>query len=244
MTNYTKEKIKPCDKCENPILFELGNGKDSYAVSIDAILACLKIAEDQGAVPELENDWWIRVINRYSDVKELLNLYQSNDESHDKLYSKLHHACIDIIHRLLINNYLIKTAITNDFSAKALERLKIIRCPDNITRIEHQKNIDQIISLFEMMAPHEIDFYWIFLEERYNNDFAIDLYYIILTMLSCLVTSVLLNKHSDKYCLSKFEDLYEELEDKMDEKTNSLQLCVNIDKVTDYFERICSYLQI
>lgn len=61
-----KEKIKPCDHCDNPLVFELSNGVDQYAVSIEAILKCLEIAEQQGAVPKIGSDWWLHIKRNYN----------------------------------------------------------------------------------------------------------------------------------------------------------------------------------
>ncbi|WP_440993565.1 hypothetical protein [Cysteiniphilum litorale] len=64
-----KKVIKPCEHCDNPLLFELSNGKAHYAVSIEAILACLKIAEQKGAVPEIDAEWWLKIQRVYEELR-------------------------------------------------------------------------------------------------------------------------------------------------------------------------------
>lgn len=63
-----KKEIESCDSCCNELMFEIGNGKSSYAVSIEAILTCLQIAESQGAIPQINDDWWLQVSRRYNGI--------------------------------------------------------------------------------------------------------------------------------------------------------------------------------
>lgn len=61
-----KRVIKPCQHCDNSLLFELSNHNgDIYPVSIETILLCLKIAETNGLVPLLATDWWLSNNRQY-----------------------------------------------------------------------------------------------------------------------------------------------------------------------------------
>jgi hypothetical protein len=53
-----KKETQMCDYCESRIMFELNNGEDSYALSMVSVLTCLKIAENNGAIPKIDAKWW------------------------------------------------------------------------------------------------------------------------------------------------------------------------------------------
>ncbi|CDT52403.1 hypothetical protein VCR4J5_670097 [Vibrio crassostreae] len=45
--------------------FVIDNGKTQTMLSMDVILQCLRIAEIQGDIPPLPQDWWFPLMNRY-----------------------------------------------------------------------------------------------------------------------------------------------------------------------------------
>lgn len=51
------------DCCDSRAVFVLDNGHDHFAVSLEAILSCLKVAEEHGHVPEMDADWWCLIAN-------------------------------------------------------------------------------------------------------------------------------------------------------------------------------------
>jgi len=53
--------------------FVIDNGKTQTMLSIDVVLQCLRIAEIQGDIPPLPQDWWFPLMNRYQvkvDINE------------------------------------------------------------------------------------------------------------------------------------------------------------------------------
>lgn len=51
------------DCCDSSAVFVLDNGHDHFAVSLETILSCLKVAEEHGHVPEIGADWWCLIAN-------------------------------------------------------------------------------------------------------------------------------------------------------------------------------------
>jgi len=74
-SSITHEIIEDCEKCDNSLVFELSNGSDHYGVSVEAILTCLKLAENNNAVPKLGDDWWLTINRIYPEVGRTLGEY-------------------------------------------------------------------------------------------------------------------------------------------------------------------------
>jgi len=72
-TQTTAITHETTEQCDNPLVFELSNGKESYGVSVEAILVCLNLAETKGAVPKLEDDWWLSIKRMYPEVERTLS---------------------------------------------------------------------------------------------------------------------------------------------------------------------------
>ncbi|WP_199533062.1 hypothetical protein [Thiopseudomonas alkaliphila] len=53
------------DCCTNHLLFALQDNHHSFSLGITTILECLYVAQSEGAIPELSDDWWHRVMNYY-----------------------------------------------------------------------------------------------------------------------------------------------------------------------------------
>lgn len=51
------------DCCDSSAVFVLDNGHDHFAVSLETILSCLKVAEEHGHIPEIGADWWCLIAN-------------------------------------------------------------------------------------------------------------------------------------------------------------------------------------
>ncbi|WP_240149692.1 hypothetical protein [Erwinia amylovora] len=58
----TRTRIEP-DCCDSSAVFVLDNGHDHFAVSLETILSCLKMAEEHGHVPALSAEWWCLIAN-------------------------------------------------------------------------------------------------------------------------------------------------------------------------------------
>lgn len=54
-----------CDHCDDPLLFAMRDNHHQFAIGLFTILNCLKLAEEDGAVPKLPDEWWIDLVNRY-----------------------------------------------------------------------------------------------------------------------------------------------------------------------------------
>ena len=80
-----KEKIKLCDHCNNPLVFELSNDADQYAVNIETILKCLELAEQQGAIPKINSDWWTKISRRYNNIN--INTDSSHISNMNNIFS-------------------------------------------------------------------------------------------------------------------------------------------------------------
>ena len=57
-----------CDNCGENMIFAMQDNYHQFTVGIEDVLVCLRIAEANGAVPKLPNDWWVSIINRYHGV--------------------------------------------------------------------------------------------------------------------------------------------------------------------------------
>lgn len=49
----------------DPVLFEIGRGKDRVSVGIASILNCLDFAQSEEMVPPLPDEWWSEVKEKY-----------------------------------------------------------------------------------------------------------------------------------------------------------------------------------
>jgi hypothetical protein len=61
--------ICPCDNCGENMIFALQDNYHQFSMGIEDILMCLRIAEDNGAVPKLQNDWWADIMARYNGLR-------------------------------------------------------------------------------------------------------------------------------------------------------------------------------
>jgi len=54
-----------CGDCEEELVFAMKDNHHSFSICLRTILQCLFIAEREGNVPELPNEWKLAVINRH-----------------------------------------------------------------------------------------------------------------------------------------------------------------------------------
>ena len=54
-----------CDDCDEEYVFAMRQGDREFALGLRTVLECLAFAEHEMAVPELPQDWWIKVNTRY-----------------------------------------------------------------------------------------------------------------------------------------------------------------------------------
>lgn len=54
-----------CEDCEEEYVFLMKQGEREFPVGLRTVLACLAFAQYEGAIPELPDEWWIK-IGRYA----------------------------------------------------------------------------------------------------------------------------------------------------------------------------------
>ncbi|GHV09419.1 hypothetical protein FACS1894217_13700 [Clostridia bacterium] len=50
-----------CDRCSEPLIFAMRDKEHEFSLGLLTVLDCLKLAEKEGAIPELSSDWWFSV---------------------------------------------------------------------------------------------------------------------------------------------------------------------------------------
>jgi hypothetical protein len=58
--------------CTDPLIFAMRDNNHQFSMGLFTILQCLKIAENNGAIPELPPEWWWAVESRYQQHLHLL----------------------------------------------------------------------------------------------------------------------------------------------------------------------------
>ncbi|MGC3412536.1 hypothetical protein ACPTII_32395 [Pseudomonas aeruginosa] len=51
--------------CHDELIFALQDKHHVLSLGLSTLLQCLRMAEHEGAVPELPEGWWSRMANRY-----------------------------------------------------------------------------------------------------------------------------------------------------------------------------------
>lgn len=51
------------DCCDSCTVYVLDNGRDHFAVSLETLLSCFKVAEEHGHLPEIGADRWCLIAN-------------------------------------------------------------------------------------------------------------------------------------------------------------------------------------
>lgn len=54
-----------CDNCADPLIFALKDRHHEFSLGLFSVLECLKLAEKEGYVPELPEDWWHKLWKSY-----------------------------------------------------------------------------------------------------------------------------------------------------------------------------------
>ncbi|EMF0093997.1 hypothetical protein O1F49_002211 [Enterococcus hirae] len=50
-----------CEECSEELFFEMKDNYPEFSLSLSVVLNCLFIAEKEGYVPRLPDDWWIQI---------------------------------------------------------------------------------------------------------------------------------------------------------------------------------------
>ncbi|WP_061292169.1 hypothetical protein [Azotobacter vinelandii] len=64
---FRSDEVREADEqcCGNHLIFALRDRHHDFSLGIATVLQCLRFVEEQGAIPELPDEWWIAVRGRY-----------------------------------------------------------------------------------------------------------------------------------------------------------------------------------
>lgn len=54
-----------CLECEEELVFHMRDNYHKFSIGLRTILECLNLAEAQGCVPPLPDNWWIGIATRH-----------------------------------------------------------------------------------------------------------------------------------------------------------------------------------
>ena len=54
-----------CDRCDETLIFAMRDKYHEFSIGLTQILHCLAIAQQEGYVPELPDQWWNDINGRY-----------------------------------------------------------------------------------------------------------------------------------------------------------------------------------
>lgn len=60
------EEAGPGRRCDGVLLFAMRDRHHAFTLDLETVLGCLRIAEHEGDLPELPDEWWNRVLTRYN----------------------------------------------------------------------------------------------------------------------------------------------------------------------------------
>ncbi|WP_415713372.1 XRE family transcriptional regulator [Maridesulfovibrio sp.] len=55
-----------CDECGEELVFSMQDNYHQFALGLRTVLYCLRVAETEGNIPPLPEDWWLDVDFRHS----------------------------------------------------------------------------------------------------------------------------------------------------------------------------------
>lgn len=55
-----------CEKCGEYLVFAMRDKYHEFSMSLYTVLQCLSVAEKEGCVPKLPDEWWIDIAGRYN----------------------------------------------------------------------------------------------------------------------------------------------------------------------------------
>lgn len=62
-----------CPHCGEELIFGLRDNKHGFSLGLTTVLECLAVAEKQGYVPNLPDEWWILIGRRYTQIRKVHN---------------------------------------------------------------------------------------------------------------------------------------------------------------------------
>lgn len=60
-----------CDNCGESMVFNFKQGNTIFHIPLSKILECLLIAETEGQVPEIDENWWNQLEELYPNIEHL-----------------------------------------------------------------------------------------------------------------------------------------------------------------------------
>lgn len=60
-----------CDNCDENMVFNFKDGNHIFHLPLSKILECLLIAEAEGQVPEIDENWWNILEELYPNIEHL-----------------------------------------------------------------------------------------------------------------------------------------------------------------------------
>lgn len=60
-----------CDNCGESMVFNFKQGNTIFHIPLSKILECLLIAEAEGQVPEIDENWWNNLEELYPNIENL-----------------------------------------------------------------------------------------------------------------------------------------------------------------------------
>mgnify|MGYP000054382008 CR=1 FL=1 len=60
-----------CDNCGESMVFNFKQGNTIFHIPLSKILECLLIAEAEGQVPEIDENWWNELEELYPNIEHL-----------------------------------------------------------------------------------------------------------------------------------------------------------------------------
>lgn len=70
LNQNTIEDHSDCEACQEDYIFAMKDKYHEFSIGLRTILDCLELAEQEGAVPKLSEEWWIQVQNRYDQQSD------------------------------------------------------------------------------------------------------------------------------------------------------------------------------
>lgn len=62
----TAAEEKTCEHCDDPLSFAMRDNYHEFSMGLFTVLQCLRLAETEGHVPLLPEDWWVQLAVRYN----------------------------------------------------------------------------------------------------------------------------------------------------------------------------------
>ncbi|MFI3270729.1 MAG: XRE family transcriptional regulator [Pseudomonadota bacterium] len=55
-----------CQNCNEELFFAMRDNYHNFSIGLRTVLQCLHLAEEEGNVPKLPQEWWNQIANRHN----------------------------------------------------------------------------------------------------------------------------------------------------------------------------------